>query len=72
MVASMSSGADEMSWSQIGMVHELEVPLLLAGFQIDGDQRLGVEVVARPVAAVGVDRRRLARAGRRARLRDRR
>src|SRR5260221_3871361 len=43
------------------MVHELEVPLAHAGLQIDGDERLGEQVVARPVAAVGVDRRRFHR-----------
>ena len=43
------------------MVHELEVPLALAGLQIDADEALGEQVVAGPVAAVEVRRRRLDR-----------
>jgi hypothetical protein len=31
------------------MVHELIVPFTLAGLQVDGDERLGEEVVAGPV-----------------------
>ena len=41
------------------MMHELEVPFLRAGLQIDRDEALGIEVVARAVAAVFVDGRRL-------------
>ena len=43
------------------MVHELEVPLALAGLQIDADEALGEQVVARPMAAVVVGRRRFDR-----------
>ena len=45
------------------VMHELEVPLLLAGLQIDGHERFGVEIVPGPVAAVGVDRWRFASNG---------
>ena len=50
-----------MSKFQIGMVHELEVPLALPGLQVDGDETLGEQVVAGPVPAVEVRRRRLDR-----------
>src|SRR5262245_18612684 len=43
------------------MVHELEMPLPLAGLQIDADKTLGIEVVARAVTAVVVGRRRFDR-----------
>ena len=36
------------------MVHELEVPEPLAGLEVDGDEALGEQVVAGPVAAVVV------------------
>ena len=39
MVASTSSGADELSCPR-SVVHELEVPLALAGLQVDGDEAL--------------------------------
>src|SRR6188472_960505 len=40
------------------MVHELEVPFALSGFQIDTDDALGEEVVAWTMAAIVVGRRR--------------
>src|SRR4029079_8250852 len=43
------------------MVHELEGPLLLAGREIDADQALAVQVVARALAAVIIRGRRLDR-----------
>src|SRR5688572_8700943 len=42
-------------------MHELEVPLALTGLEIDRDERFREQVVARTVAAVFVDRRRLDR-----------
>src|SRR6266850_156504 len=43
------------------MMRELEVPLPLSGFQVDADQRFGEQIVAGPMAAVVVGRRRLDR-----------
>ena len=43
------------------MVHELEVPLALAGFQIDARKRFGKQVVAGPMAAVVIGAGRLNR-----------
>src|SRR5262245_6603625 len=42
-------------------MHHLEVPLANAGLQVDGDEAFGEQVVARPIAAVLVDRRRFNR-----------
>ena len=39
------------------MVHQLEVPLALAGLQIDADQGVAEQIVAGPMAAVEVRRR---------------
>ena len=41
------------------MMHELEVPLSLAGLEVYADQALAKQVVARTFAAVVVGRRRL-------------
>ena len=43
------------------MVHELEVPLALAGLQVDGDDAFGEEVVAGTMAAVEIGGGRLDR-----------
>ena len=50
------------------VVHELEVPLALAGVEVDRHQALGEQVVAGPVAAVVVGRRGLDRQVRDAQL----
>src|SRR5262245_54444133 len=49
-------------------MHELEVPLALTRFQIDADEALTEQVVARAVAAIEVRRRRLDRQVHEARL----
>ena len=43
------------------MMHDLEVPLPLAGLQIDADQAVAEQIVARPLAAVVIRGRRLHR-----------
>ena len=64
---SASSGADDSVVVPDRMVHDLEVPLALAGLQIDADEALGEQVVAGPMAAVEIGGRRFRPAGRRAR-----
>src|SRR6516164_8286968 len=43
------------------MMHELEMPLPLTRFQVHGYEAFGKEIVARPVASVHIQRRRLYR-----------